>query len=163
MACKPTKCGLVKTDFGPLGPITVTATSGPLAGRQVHFQDVVDEATTLLQQAVDNAKQTEPDPDMPKCDNGCACAGVVWTPRPPDSVPFTVTFTVNDISYEATANVNRTISDGVGRCAPEHYSVAAGRIPEMDLTVAVSRRQPITGAELAKVGEILKGGRDRKV
>jgi hypothetical protein len=160
MACTPNKCGVVKTDFGPLGPVTVTRTED---GLRVGFADVVAEATTKLQEAVDNAKKEEPDPDMAECEgDNCACAGLVCTPRPPDSVPFTVTFTFNGISYQATTNVVRTISDCVGRCAPKDYHMAFASIPEINLTVALARQQPISQAELTKVGEVFRSSRERK-
>jgi hypothetical protein len=133
MTCAPKKCGLIKTEFeidtddevpDPKLPgammynpsYGVTATSGALAGRRVHFQDVLDKANEALAKAVQSENGIVPDPDMPPCGEGCECGGVVWTPRPADYATVTATFSNNGIKYQAKCVARRTISDGVGRC-----------------------------------------------
>ena len=172
MACSLKKCGLVKTQIDvPIStdandPTDPTKRNEPPgysvtddSGRTVHYHDVLEAADTALQDAVKPNPQIAPDPEYPSCEeSNCMCAGVVWTPRPSDSVPVTAKVTMpSGQTFTARTTATRTISDGVGRCAPKEYTVAFGFGPntERGLAVALKRDRAITGEELAKIQKIL--------
>jgi hypothetical protein len=178
MACTPKRCGLIMTEFtlnfqnlrNPGVTIGIFAIAGPLSqlGRPIVLPDIITLAERALKNAVaDEAPQQDPnqinrvfgiipDPELPPCENGCECAGVVYKELKKETVIVDAIFTFTENTYSARTTATRTVSEGVGRCRSDNYEtmLTFGEIPDLNLEIILARAKPLTEDELAKVREV---------